>query len=397
MAAIVYLAHRMPYPPDKGDKITTFNYLKHLARKHEVFVGAFVDDPLDWQYEAKFSSYCAGSKLIGIDARRRKLASLKAFVSGEALSAVYYKSDELSRWVKDIVARSGAKHLLVYCSTMAPYFASSEYAGCRRVAQYGDVDSDKWRLYAEKARTPMRQVYQRESRTLLAFERAQSAAYDVTAFAAEGDAQLYRQLAPEVASKVVTIPNGVDTEYFDPNAAGASPYSSFERAIVFTGVMDYWANVDAVTWFADEVFPLIRKREPMASFWIVGSRPTAVVLALGARPGIKVTGRVPDVRPYVGHARVAVAPLRIARGIQNKVLEAMALAKPVFLTAAGAGGLTRTPLIDSMVHDSPEGMAHAVASRLGVTERFELSRDYVVEHNSWAASFVQLDNAMHLT
>ena len=396
MAAIVYLAHRMPYPPDKGDKITTFNYLRHLSRNHEVFVGAFVDDPLDWEHQAKFRELCAEAKLIGIDPRWRKLVSLTAGFRNEPLTAAYYRSQALARWVATTVARTGSKHLLVYCSAMAPYFANSAYAGCRRVAQFGDVDSDKWRLYSERARAPMRQIYARESRTLLAFERNQSAAYDVTAFAAEGDAALYRKLAPEVAHKVEVVLNGVDVEYFDPIHSGESPYPAETRAMVFTGVMDYWANVDAVTWFADSVFPRILERDPHASFWIVGSRPTHAVLALGERPGIKVTGRVPDVRPYLAHARLAVAPLRIARGIQNKVLEAMAMGKFVALTAAGAGGLTRTALVDSMIHDEPGSMANAILARLPNRALVPSSREYVIEHNSWAASLAGLDRLLQI-
>lgn len=396
MASIVFLAHRMPYPPDKGDKITTFNYLKHLAREHEVHVGAFVDDKEDEERSGELSAYCASLRLVPISPRWRKLSSAAALLTSSSITSHYYRSSALRDWARQTVERTDSRHLLVYCSAMAPFFAGERFAGRRRVAQFGDVDSDKWRLYAEKASGAMRALYAREARTLLAFERKNSADYDVTAFAAEGDAALYRKLAPEVADRVAAVPNGVDTEYFDPTEVRDSPYTDGEQAIAFTGVMDYWANVDAVEWFANEVFPLIRAQAPQATFWIVGTRPTAAVRALEAQPGVRVTGRVPDVRPFLAHARAVVAPLRIARGIQNKVLEAMAMARPVLLTSPGAGGLTRTPLIESRIHDVPEAMARAVTTWLPKHRDSQDSRDYVIQHNSWHASIMVLKQLLQL-
>jgi sugar transferase (PEP-CTERM/EpsH1 system associated) len=167
--------------------------------------------------------------------------------------------------------------------------------------------------------------------------------YDASLFVSAPEAELFRTLAPESSAKIGHFSNGVDTDYFSPDTGHANPYAAGERALVFTGAMDYWPNVDAVQWFCDEVFPVLRQRVPDLRFYIVGSRPAPAVQALGQREGVTVTGTVPDVRPYIAHAAVAVAPLRIARGIQNKVLEAMAMATAVVVSPQALEGIDAEP------------------------------------------------------
>jgi glycosyltransferase involved in cell wall biosynthesis len=157
--------------------------------------------------------------------------------------------------------------------------------------------------------------------------------------------------------------------------------------------MDYWANVDAVTWFATEVFPLVLEARPRARFYVVGSRPVAAVRRLEQRPGVHVTGTVPDVRPYLAHAGVAVAPLRIARGVQNKVLEAMAMARPVIATAAALEGIEPTPTPGTLRVDHARAMAEqvlwclsepAAAIALGAAGRASVERHY-----DWATNLAR--------
>jgi sugar transferase (PEP-CTERM/EpsH1 system associated) len=397
MANVLYLTHRMPFPPDKGDKITTFNFLRHLATKHQVFLGAFVDSEADWEQADQLKAYCAETKLIKIDPLRQRAWSATAFLQGAAISEVYHRNAELQAWVDAVVPRQGIRTGLAYCSAMAPYLAGPKFAQLRRVTHYADVDSEKWKTYAETKRPPMSWVYGREARTLLSLERRMSAQYDVTSFVSDADAALYRHLAPESAAKVQVIPNGVDTDYFDPDRSSESPYRPEARVIVFTGAMDYWPNGDAVAWFAHEVLPQIQAREPRAEFWIVGSHPSPEVRALGARPGVHVTGRVPDVRPYMAHAGAVVAPLRVARGVQNKVLEAYAMAQNVVLTSASANGLHPTPLTARQTHDDPEGQARAVLEALARPARVDAARQYVMERYSWPYAFERLDDALNTT
>ena len=195
----------------------------------------------------------------------------------------------------------------------------------RLLIDFVDVDSEKWADYAAMRAFPFRQIYRREARQLLRFDRRVGAHADAAIFVSESEAELFRTRAPELREKILAIPNGVDTDYFSPGNAGPKANLCGAPMIVFTGQMDYWPNVDAVVWFSDTVLPTLQERLPGVSFYIVGAHPSAAVRALSARPGIIVTGAVPDIRPYVGHADVVVAPLRIGRGIQNKVLEGMAM------------------------------------------------------------------------
>lgn len=394
MADILYLTHRMPFPPDKGDKITTFNFLRHLAARHRVHLGAFVDSESDWQHLEPLQAYCAEVKLIGIKPLQRKLLSTRALLQGASISEIYHRSSELQAWVDDTVPRHGIRHGLAYCSAMAPYLAGPKFTQMRRVTHYADVDSEKWKTYAGTQRGPMAWVFGREARTLLSLERRMSAHYDITSFVSDADAALYQRLAPEIAHKVRVIPNGVDTDYFTPELTHESPYKADQPAIAFTGAMDYWPNADAVIWFARDIFPGVRQMQPKAQFWIVGSQPGNEVQKLAALPGVHVTGRVPDVRPYLAHAGAVVAPLRVARGTQNKVLEAFAMARPVVMTRAAANGLLPASFIADLAQDEPTAMARAVTRALSRPGHFETARKYVLENYSWAHAFGLLDNAL---
>jgi polysaccharide biosynthesis protein PslH len=209
-----------------------------------------------------------------------------------------------------------------------------------------DVDSAKWTAYAGEHRWPMSLVYRREGKRLLGFERDAVMRAAAGVLVTDAERRLFDRLAPECSERMHAIGNGVDSEFFAPRADVGSPFEDGEAAIVFTGVMDYWPNVDAVIWFAREVLPAILRERPDARFHIVGMNPTSSVKALNANPRVVVTGSVPDVRPYLQHAAAVVAPLRVARGVQNKVLEGMAMARPVVVSAVAAAGVAATPGIE---------------------------------------------------
>jgi len=338
---LLLLIHRIPYPPNKGDKIRSYHLLKHLARDYRVHLATFVDDADDWQHVPTVEKMCASSHFASLNPALARVRSLGALVKNRSLSLDYYRDATMQRWVDQTVAAHGIKRVLVFSSAMAQY--ADNYPNARRVVDFCDVDSDKWRQYADKKSWPMSWLYRHEARQLLSYERQVARDYDASLFVSAPEADLFRQLAPESDARIGFFSNGVDTDYFSPNAAGASPFKDGERAIVFTGAMDYWPNVDAVQWFAQDVMPLLRARFPDLNFYIVGARPTPAVLELGKQANIVVTGTVPDVRPYIAHARAAVAPLRIARGIQNKVLEAMAMATPVVVSPQALEGIEAEP------------------------------------------------------
>ena len=362
MEELLFLAHRIPFPPNKGDKIRSFNALKFLAKHYRVHLGAFVDDPVDWQRAHELKAYCAQTQLVALNKRTARLRSLSGFITGRALTLPYYRDRRMARWVDSVLRSRPIKAVFVYSAAMVQYV---EHAGhVRRLIDFVDVDSDKWRQYKDSLSGPRKWVYSREADRLLRYERHAAALADASFFVSAAEAVLFRQLAPEAAAKVTHYNNGVDLEYFCPDRRCGSPYRPDEEAIVFTGAMDYWPNIDAVVWFAREILPRVRAAVPSALFCIVGSNPAPEVAQLARLPGVRVTGRVDDVRPYVRHAAVAVAPLRLARGVQNKVLEAMACGRATVVTSQALEGIEAEAGRDVVLADSGPDFAEAVTRLL---------------------------------
>jgi sugar transferase (PEP-CTERM/EpsH1 system associated) len=338
MDDLLFLAQRIPYPPNKGDKIRSWHVLERLARDWRVHLGAFVDDEADWTHQEVLERSCASVNLVPLVPRMAKLRSLVGLAAGEALTLPYFRDPRMSGWVDEVLRARAPGAIFVFSSAMAQYVLPRR-GPARLVIDMVDMDSAKWRQYAANQRWPMSWIYAREAARLHEFERRAANAADVTLFVSRAEAELFRRTTPGLARRVDWVGNGVDLEYFAPGNAGDSPFAPGETAIVFTGMMDYWPNIDAVTWFAEAVWPDLTRRHDRLRFVIVGANPTPAVQLLARKPGITVTGRVADVRPYIAHAQAAVAPLRVAQGIQNKVLEAMAMAKPVIASPQALEGL----------------------------------------------------------
>jgi len=378
---LLLLIHRIPYPPNKGDKIRSWHLLKHLAGQYRVHLATFVDDPDDWQHVPHVEAQCASSHFAALHPLRARVRSLGALATNRSLSLDYYRNAGLQRWVDDTMAAHKIERVLVFSSAMAQY--AEKFPQARRVVDFCDVDSDKWRQYADQKSWPMSWLYRHEARQLLAYERQVARDCDASLFVSQPEADLFRKLAPESDAKIGFFNNGVDTDYFSPEPAHVSPYQAGERVLVFTGAMDYWPNVDAVQWFATDIFPQLRAGFPGLRFYIVGARPSPAVEALGKLDGVAVTGTVPDVRPYIAHAKVAVAPLRIARGIQNKVLEAMAMATPVVVSPQALEGIDAEPGTELVLADGAAAFVEAVSNLLsrqadvmGRAARAKVERQY---------------------
>jgi sugar transferase (PEP-CTERM/EpsH1 system associated) len=368
MQDLLFLAHRLPYPPDKGDKIRAYHVLRHLARKFRVHLGCFADEPGDLQYASRLGDYCTSVFVVPLNRRKALARGLTALAAGRSLSEAYFRDVRMSRWVAETMATVSPANVFVFCSAMAPY--ALPYASTNRtVLDMVDVDSEKWRAYAENAAWPISLLYARESRALLSLERRAAMTCERSFFVSQAEADTFLRAAPEASGRVGYFQNGVDLDYFNPARDFANPFSSECSPIVFTGTMDYRPNIEAVQWFAEEVFPTVRRAHPKAEFWIVGANPSPRVAKLAHKPAVRVTGRVSDVRPFVANACCIVAPLRIARGVQNKMLEAMAMARPVVATPAAFEGISAVPAQDVLIAETAPLFAQAVISVLSGAAR----------------------------
>jgi polysaccharide biosynthesis protein PslH len=393
---LLYLVHRIPYPPNKGDKVRSFNLLKHFAQHYRVFLGTFIDDAADEAHVGALSQWCEAVHCERLSPRLARIASLRALATGEALTLAYYRSRAMSTWVRDIVKQERITQAAVFCSSMMQYI--EPLPGLQTLADYCDVDSAKWTEYAEQGSGPLAWLYRREGKKLLAYERHAASVASAVSFVSEAEAELFRRLAPEHRTRVHGISNGVDAGFYSNEHHFVSPFEASTRAIVFTGAMDYWPNVDAVSWFVREVWPALTEFDASLRFWIVGMNPSAEVLALAADPRVRVTGTVPDVRPYLQHAAAVVAPLRVARGIQNKVLEAMAMARPVVASRDAAVGIDARNGEELIVADGAQEYVSAVRALVRDASHADMlgaaARACVLGRYSWEAHLSKLDPLM---
>lgn len=395
MQNLLYLVHRIPYPPNKGDKIRSYHVLKHLSRSYRIYLGTFVDDAADFQYLDKVKALCADTCFIKLDPQTARIRSLSGMFSNDPLSLPYYRNVELQTWVDNQLEMQSIKNILIFSSAMAQYV--NKAGSAHRVIDFVDVDSDKWKQYAKTKPWPLSWLYRRESRLLLHYERRIAKEFNSATFVSEAEAGLFKQLAPESAEKITYYNNGVDTDYFSPEIVFPNPYPEGTTVLVFTGAMDYWANAEAVEWFSKAVFPLVQAHFPYVRFYIVGARPTTAVNALAALPGITVTGSVPDIRPFLAHATLAVAPLRIARGIQNKVLEAMAMGKTVLASPQALEGIQAEIGRELFTAKDADEFVKQIISLLvsGLDESVgKAARMRILENYIWPNSLSRLDTLL---
>jgi sugar transferase (PEP-CTERM/EpsH1 system associated) len=393
MAKILFLAHRIPYPPNKGDKLRAYQVLSHWAKRHDVFLGCFIDDPDDLEYRDLLRERCASTYFVRLHPKIALLRASAAFLTNDPLSLTYYRDRGLAAWVRGVMLTERPDCTFVFSSAMAQY-ALAVSKTHRLIMDFVDVDSEKWAAYAATRTFPARQVYRREACELLRFDRRIAAEADANIFVSEPEAELFRRLVPEVRGKVFAIPNGIDANYFSPKNAGPRPNFTGAPNVVFTGQMDYWPNVDAVVWFSENVLPKLREKFPAAMFYVVGAHPSAAVQALRSRPGIVVTGGVPDVRPYIGHADLVVAPMRIGRGIQNKVLEGMAMGRPVIVTSQALEGIGANPGEHLLLARDSNEFVRSVERLMNLTFAGRVAaaaRKWVLKMTSWADSLEKYD------
>jgi sugar transferase (PEP-CTERM/EpsH1 system associated) len=331
---ILYLCHRVPYPPDKGEKIRAFHEIRALSRRHRVHLLTLAD--CEVPDLRPLEELCERVEVFPLQRSaaylRAALGAVMGLIRPQPLTLSFFESAELRSRVEELARSESFDLVVAYSSAMAPYV--EPFQGTPAVLDMVDVDSAKWAQYSRFASLPLRPVYALEARRLQAYEASLSGRFERIVLATGNETRLLKGFAPD--AKAATIPNGVDLDFFQPMDLPKTPHP----ALVFTGQMDYFANIDGVVHFSHNVMPRLRRRFPDLELLIVGRSPAPAVRALCELPGVYVTGAVGDVRPFLERAWAFVAPLRIAQGVQNKVLEAMAMNLPVVCTDRVFAGLS---------------------------------------------------------
>jgi len=391
MAEILFLSHRIPWPPDRGDKIRSHHLLHALARLAPVHVASFVETAADRAAEPALAALAASHCLV----QRRTpvpLAALGALARGEPVSLAAFRDQAIARFVATTLAARPIGAIVVFSGQMAQY-VPGDFAG-RVLLDLVDVDSAKFEDYAARAALPLRWVHAREARLLGRFEGQAARRADITTLVSVPEAALLRDRIGGAAD-IRALGNGIDTVHYDPAQPWPTPWGAAAGPhLVFTGQMDYPPNMAAVETFARQTMPLLRRAYPDTRFHIVGRQPSPGVRALAALPGVDVTGAVDDTRLWLAAADIVVAPLQIARGVQNKVLEAMAMARPVVLSAAAAQGIEADNGAHFVIADGAEAEAAAICGLIAAPEVAaaigQAARAHVVQHYGWAARLAPL-------
>jgi sugar transferase (PEP-CTERM/EpsH1 system associated) len=387
---ILFVCHRFPYPPNRGGKIRPFNMIRHLSQRHRVVVATLAHSQEELQQGADLSKHCSEVLAEVVPSTLRWMHAVSALPSPAPSSARYFHSAQLRRRIADLQSRMQIDAVIVHCAFMADYVRNVRAPF--RMMDFGDLDSRKWLDYSRSTMFPVSLGYTLEKYKLERVERQLAQEFDQCTVTAQGELESYLELGASTPCTV--IPNGVDADYFHISPRPNHNY----RTIVFLGRMDYFPNVSGVLDFVKNVFPLVRRQIPDAHLKIVGSNPIAKIRALENLGGISVTGYVPDVRPHVAGAAAAIAPLSIARGTQNKVLECMAMGIPVVASPQVAKGVQAVPELHLLVGANPQDFAAQVV-RLLEDEPLrkslaEAARAQVVSAHSWPESMKLLDGIL---
>jgi sugar transferase (PEP-CTERM/EpsH1 system associated) len=384
---ILFLVHRAPFPPDKGDRIRSYRLLLKLREHGRVHLATLSDGPAEAHVEDALRGLCAEVAVVPLD-KRRWLRASASLVGGRSATEGLFASGRLRRQVETWLRAKPFGAAVAFCSALTPYLPGPEL-GVPCFADLVDVDSEKWLQYAADSFGPKSWLYALEGRRVRRLELELCRRVRRLAITTHPEAELLRSFAPD--APVAVVPNGVDLEYFAPSVDPAPE----PNTCCFVGAMDYRANVDGVTRFVRDVWPKVLERRPDARFRIVGRDPTPAVRDLASVAGVEVTGSVPDVRPWVARSAVGVAPLAVARGVQNKILETLALGRPMIATPSARDGLHTEDGRDLLVARSADEWVSALVELWGDPARrralAERGRAYVEARHRWDRCFAPWD------
>ena len=384
---VLFVCHRVPFPPKRGGKIRPFNIIRHLHEQgHEVTVASLARSPAEAEEAEGLGRHCSRRLVEVVDDRLAWPRMVAWLPTTRPSSFGYFHSPRLKQRIDAELAQGAPDLIFVHCSSVAPYVADARARV--KIIDFGDMDSQKWREYSQHRAFPLSAGYWLEAVKLERTERLLAGRFDLATCTTRAEMESLQALG--ASGPTAWFPNGVDAGFFKPADA------DYEADLVtFIGRMDYFPNQQAVLRFCAEVLPDLQRRRPGTRFEVVGADPSPEIRALGQLPGVTVTGSVPDVRPYVTRAALTIAPLEIARGTQNKILESMAMGVPVVCSRQAAGGVDAVPGEHLLVHDTPAELVEAIVRILGSRElRRQLAdagRARVLSNHSWPSSMQRLD------
>lgn len=406
----------MPYPPNKGDKIRSFNEIKYLSKKHNLYLAFLIDNERDVIFLDELRKHCIDFDYDIIRPHWQKIKSIPYLLTNKPLSIPYFYSKKLQGAIDRRLKESQIDTIICFSSPMAEYifkskaldvqyqrsFSKNELDGHgypRLIMDFVDIDSDKWRIYAELKPFPFSVIYRREWKRLMNYEKMIGCLFDQSVFVSEQEIKLFKSFCPD--ARAIAIENGVDFDFYNNNKQKVPDRQmrQHEPNILFMGTMDYFPNEDAVMYFSSEIWPYVKKELPQAKFYIVGGNPSKAVRLLTKKdPRIVVTGYVTDVRAYLKMADVFVAPLRIARGVQNKVLEAMAADVPVVARPEAVQGLNCSNGCIK-VEENNERFAQSILKIIRVPNKgYKMvsdSKRFILKNHNWENNLEKLEKIVN--
>lgn len=381
-APILYLTHRVPHPPNRGDRIRNWHLLQFLAHRHPVWLACLADEPVPKESDEVLRQLCRRVEIVPVTVTRW-LRGAFSLLRGRSISEGIFQSTWLRRVIERWCGEVRFRAVVVSASSLVPYLDLEGLRHTPKIVDLVDVDSQKWLDYAATMKPPRAWLFAWEGRRLRRVESRLPSWVDAVLLVSAAETELYRSFALPGPGRIETVTNGVDLDYFQPQAVEEEP------ACTFVGALDYPPNVDAAVWFASTVWPGLHSSRPELRFRLVGRAPVAEVRSLAARPGVEVIGSVPDVRPWIARSSVIVVPLRIARGLQNKVLEALAMAKACVASPAALAGVKARPEVELLAASDPAKWQAAILRLLDDPEWRQTlgraGRHYVETHHSWEA------------
>jgi sugar transferase (PEP-CTERM/EpsH1 system associated) len=399
---VLFLSHRIPFPPNRGDKIRSHHVLRRIAELAPVHVATFADVAADMAHEGELAAVATSHCLVQ---RRKSLAraGVEALVQGSPVSLTAFHDPVLAAYVRRVLAERPVGTIYAFSGQMGQYIPAS-FTG-RVIFDFVDVDSAKFEAYADAGKGPRAWIDVREGRLLGAEEARLARRSDVSLLVSSEEAALFRaRLLPQdrLECDVRALRNGIDADIFNP--AGCVPAEAMLAAspprIVFTGQMDYAPNIAAARRVIERLLPAIRRKLPGASFHVVGRNPPDSLKAFHGKDNIFVHGAVDDMRRYLAAADLALVPLELARGVQNKVLEAMAMTLPVVLTPDAATGIGGSDGHHYAVGESDAELADKTVALLDDSVRRTAlgseARRFVVDKLSWQATLAPLAGMLGL-